>query len=59
VTGGILAFLQPSVSPAFLFVGLAGLALLLAYLTYVLIERPVRDRKRFTRNEVFACGLNP
>lgn len=40
------------------FVGLSALSLLLAYLTYVLIERPVRDRKRITRNEVFAyCGV--
>ncbi|MDH2342051.1 acyltransferase family protein [Bradyrhizobium sp. SSUT77] len=40
------------------FAGLSVLSMVLAYLTYLLVERPARDRKRIGRRAVFAsCGV--
>ena len=38
------------------YLGLSVISIGLAYLTYVLVEQPVRSRKRFSRNAVFASS---
>lgn len=38
------------------YLGLSVISIGLAYLTYVLVEQPIRSRKRFSRNAVFASS---
>lgn len=42
--------------PGLAMLGLAALALVLAYLSWRFVERPFRDRRRFTRGQIFVLA---